>query len=174
MAWLWNIGLSVLMLYTTDFPGNVLCRVWQPKWIRNTNRRQGTDWTSADLFCFPVCSTSQVLVRRLTWGVRKQGIGWLNFTSKQQKASGTNKTNLLHLARHRKRLMKRLGCAVDGALRRTGLWASTASPVSGPTTRALCSAVQNRGAHVLPVTHMPGCTNNLLFWLEAGFAEFIF
>lgn len=40
------------MLYTTNFPGNILCRAWQPKWVRNTNRRQGTDWTQQTCFVF--------------------------------------------------------------------------------------------------------------------------
>lgn len=133
------------MLYFTDFPEDVLCRIWQPKQVRRINRRQGTDWTSADLFCFPVCSSGQVPVRRIEGRVRKQDIGWSNVVAKQEKASGTDKANLLQLARHGKRLMKRFGCVVDHTLGRTGLWASTASPASGPTTCTPCGVVQNRG-----------------------------
>lgn len=158
-------------VYFKAFPKNVLCRVWQPKQTR-TNQRQGTDWTSADLFCFSVCSSSQVLVRRIEGRVRKQDIGWSNLISKQDKASGTDKANLLQLAKHGKRLTKQFGHAVDHALRRAGLWASTASSTSGPTTRTACVTVQNRGDASIFFIHTLGFTNKLLCQLEVGFAEF--
>lgn len=98
-----------------------------------------------------MCSSSQELVRRIEGRMRKQYIGCLNYICILEKTLGTDKANLLHLARHRKRLMKRSGHAADHVLRRTGLWAGAVPPISGPTKCTPCDMVQN--VSVLSLTY---------------------
>lgn len=96
---------------------------------KKTNPRQGTDWCSANLLCFPICFSNQILVRIIGRNDEKTR-RWMTefyFYTRENLRYQQGNPSPAHQAW--KRLVKRSGHVVNHVVRRKGLRTSTASAV---------------------------------------------
>lgn len=96
---------------------------------KKTNPRQGTDWCSANLLCFPICFSNQILVRIIGRNDEKTR-RWMTefyFYTRENLRYQQGNPSPAHQAW--KGLIKRSGYVVNHVVRRTGLQTSTASAV---------------------------------------------
>lgn len=96
---------------------------------KKTNPRQGTDWTSANLLCFPVCFSNKILVRMIGRNDEKTRRWMIEFYFYTRENLRYQQGNPAPAHQAWKGLVKRSGHVVNHVVRRTGLWTSTASAV---------------------------------------------